>query len=147
MTGNEADLYQLSHKGRPSILEWGAYTFSRGSSRPRNRTGVSCIAGRFFTNWATREPLAGHGSWQSWGKDRHRGGCLSITMAWWEWSWCWCCVLSRVWTCNRHLFTLLRNKMALSRSSQQPHCEPVSLPRGNGEGLRRPMSCLQGLYA
>ena len=27
------------------------------SSRPRNRTGVSCIAGRFFTNWATREAL------------------------------------------------------------------------------------------
>ena len=25
------------------------------SSRPRDRTQVSCIAGRFFTNWATRE--------------------------------------------------------------------------------------------
>ena len=44
-------LYQLSHKGRPSILEWVAYPFSRGSSQPRNRTGVSCIAGRFFTNY------------------------------------------------------------------------------------------------
>ena len=43
-------LYQLSHKGSPSILEWVAYLFSSGSSRPRNRTGVSCIAGRFFTN-------------------------------------------------------------------------------------------------
>ena len=31
-------LYQLSHKGSPTILEWVAYTFSRGSSRPRNRT-------------------------------------------------------------------------------------------------------------
>ena len=30
-------------------------SFSRGSSRPRNRTGVSCIAGGFFTSWATRE--------------------------------------------------------------------------------------------
>ena len=29
--------------------------FSRGSSRPRDRTLVSCIAGRFFTVWATRE--------------------------------------------------------------------------------------------
>ena len=28
---------------------------SRGSSRPRNRTRDSCIAGRFFTNWAMRE--------------------------------------------------------------------------------------------
>ena len=34
------------------ILEWVAFPFSRGSSQPRNRTGVSCIAGGFFTNWA-----------------------------------------------------------------------------------------------
>ena len=50
-------LYQLSHKGSPRILEWVAYPFSSGSSRPRNRTGVSCIAGVFFTNWAIREAL------------------------------------------------------------------------------------------
>ena len=37
------------------ILEWVAFPFSRESSQPRNRTGVSCIAGGFFTNWATRE--------------------------------------------------------------------------------------------
>ena len=43
-------LYQLSHKGSPRILEWVAYPFSRGSSRPRNQTGVSCIAGTFLTN-------------------------------------------------------------------------------------------------
>ena len=43
-------LYQLSHQGSPGILEWGAYPFSRGSSQPRNRTQVSCIAGRFFTS-------------------------------------------------------------------------------------------------
>ena len=48
-------LYQLSHKGSPRILEWVAYSFSRGYSWPRNWTGVSCIAGRFFTNWAMRE--------------------------------------------------------------------------------------------
>ena len=41
-------LYHLSHQGSPRILKWVAYPFSRGSSRPRNRTGVSCIAGRFF---------------------------------------------------------------------------------------------------
>ena len=50
-------LYQLSHKGSPRILEWVAYPFSSGSSRPRNRTWVSCIAGGFFTNWAIREDL------------------------------------------------------------------------------------------
>ena len=48
-------LYQLSHKGSPRILEWAAFLFSRGSSWPRNRTRVSCIAGIFFTNWAIRE--------------------------------------------------------------------------------------------
>ena len=41
---------QLRHKGSPTILEWVAYPFSSGSSQPRNRTGVSYIAGRFFTN-------------------------------------------------------------------------------------------------
>ena len=28
---------------------------SKGSSQPRDWTQVSCIAGRFFTSWATRE--------------------------------------------------------------------------------------------
>ena len=44
------------------ILEWVAYPFSRGFSRPRNWTRVSCIAGGFFTNWATREA---HGLYSS----------------------------------------------------------------------------------
>ena len=48
-------LYQLSHKGSPRILEWVAYPFSNGSSRPRNWTGVFWIAGGFFTNWTIRE--------------------------------------------------------------------------------------------
>ena len=50
-------LYHLSYQGSPRILEWVAYPSSRGSSQPRNWTGVSCIAGRFFTSWATREAL------------------------------------------------------------------------------------------
>ena len=37
------------------VLEWVAISFSRGSSQPRDWTWVSCIAGRFFTNWTTRE--------------------------------------------------------------------------------------------
>ena len=36
------------------ILEWVAIPSSRGSSKPRNRTHVSLIAGRLFTVWATR---------------------------------------------------------------------------------------------
>ena len=37
------------------ILEWVAISFSRGSSQSRNRTHVSRIVGRFFTDWARRE--------------------------------------------------------------------------------------------
>ena len=48
-------LYQLNHKGSPRTLNWVACPFSSRSSQPRNQTGVSCIAGRFFTNWAIRE--------------------------------------------------------------------------------------------
>ena len=39
------------------ILEWVAISFSRLSSQPRDRSWVSCIAGRFFNIWATRETL------------------------------------------------------------------------------------------
>ena len=39
------------------ILEWVAFSFSRGSSRPRDQTQVSCSAGGFFTNWAIKEAL------------------------------------------------------------------------------------------
>ena len=50
-------VHQQSHQGSPRILEWVAYPFSSRSSWPRNWTGVFCIAGRFFTSWATREAL------------------------------------------------------------------------------------------
>ena len=39
------------------VLEWVAISFSRGSFWPRDWTWVSCIAGRFFTYWATREAI------------------------------------------------------------------------------------------
>ena len=50
-------LYQLSHKGRPRIVEWVAYPLSSGFSQPRSWTSISCIAGGIFTNWAIREAL------------------------------------------------------------------------------------------
>ena len=40
-----------------SILEWVTISCSRGSSWPRDWTQVSCIVGRFFTNWTIRESL------------------------------------------------------------------------------------------
>ena len=43
------------------ILEWVAVPSSRGSSQPKNLTQVSCIAGEFFTIWATNSPdFLGH---------------------------------------------------------------------------------------
>ena len=38
------------------ILEWIAMPSSRGSSRPRDRTRVSCTAGRFFTTASRVKP-------------------------------------------------------------------------------------------
>ena len=42
------------------ILEWVAIFFSRVSSQPRDRTQVSCNAGRRFNLWATREAHWSH---------------------------------------------------------------------------------------
>ena len=39
------------------ILEWVAVPFPRGSFQLRDWTQVSCLAGRFFTIWPTREAL------------------------------------------------------------------------------------------
>ena len=47
------------------ILDWVAYLFFSGSSWPRNRTQVSYIASRFFTNWATKV-------WFNWSACKHQ---------------------------------------------------------------------------
>ena len=52
-----------------------------GSSQPRNWTGVSCTAGRFFTSWATREARPSTCSYKIWSsgfiKEKEAGkGCL-----------------------------------------------------------------------
>ena len=41
--------------GKPMNTGMGSYPLSRLSFWPRNWTRVSCIAGRFFTIWPTRE--------------------------------------------------------------------------------------------
>ena len=53
----QADSLLSAPQERPWILEWVAYLFSKGSSWPRNQTRISCISGRFFTSWATREAI------------------------------------------------------------------------------------------
>ena len=48
------------------VLEWIAISFSRGSSRPRDQTRVSHIAGRHFTIWATWEAQRAPGAGEKW---------------------------------------------------------------------------------
>ena len=50
--------WTVAHQASPS---WGAISFSRRSSWPRDWTRVSRIVGRCFTVWATREV-----PWMSW---------------------------------------------------------------------------------
>ena len=40
------------------VMEWVSISFSGGFSWPRDQTLVSCTAGRFFTNWATRSAFS-----------------------------------------------------------------------------------------
>ena len=68
---------------RARILEWVAISFSRRSSWPRDWTQVSCIVGRCFTIWATREVdcyflLQG----SSWPRDWTHVSCVSC-IGWW----------------------------------------------------------------
>ena len=49
-------LYQLSQQGSPRILEWVTFPFSRGSSQPRNQTGVSYIAGNSLPSETLGKP-------------------------------------------------------------------------------------------
>ena len=56
----QADSLPAEPQRSPGILEWLAYPFFSRSSQPRNRPGLSCIAGRFFTNRAIREGTRGN---------------------------------------------------------------------------------------
>ena len=53
--GNTGYKKRLIHILQARILEWVAISFSRASSRPRDWTQDSCIAGKLFTDSATRE--------------------------------------------------------------------------------------------
>ena len=61
------------------ILEWVAIPFSRGSSWPKDWTEVSCIAGRFFTIWATREALGILSKHRFWSKKLEWGRRMCIS--------------------------------------------------------------------
>ena len=73
------------------ILEWVAIPFSRGTSQPRNRTGLLCIAGGFFTSWAITE--APSNQWEAWKRIwlAFASGSWEAAfkhlefLVWWEW--------------------------------------------------------------
>ena len=52
---NPTDYSPLGSSVHGILLGWVAIPFSKGSSQLRNRSQISCIAGRFFTIWATLE--------------------------------------------------------------------------------------------
>ena len=60
------------------VLEWVAISFSRGSSRPRDRTRVSWVVGRRFTIGAKRE------AWQAYKTSVLFSACcsFSVVFAW-----------------------------------------------------------------
>ena len=91
------------------VLEWVAISFSRGSSWPRDQTLVSCISGRHFNLWATREVQSWYKEPTHWkrpwcwerlraggeGGDREWDGWMaSLT----QWTWIWASSGSSWWT-------------------------------------------------
>ena len=64
------------------ILEWVAFSFSRRSSQSRDWTWASCIAGRFFTIWSTREDnLMCYGTMQLYIKQKLLVNRFSVQLA------------------------------------------------------------------
>ena len=51
----QADSLPAESQRKPKNTGVGSLSLLQRISQLRNRTGVSCIAGRFFTNWAIRE--------------------------------------------------------------------------------------------
>ena len=93
------------------ILEWGAISSSRGSSRPRDRTWVSHIADRCFTIWASREAPYSH----------VYSGWISSRIVWFD----FCAKgLASIFSRIKHLQSESINSSALSLllwSSSHPH--------------------------
>ena len=58
------------------ILEWVTIPFSRGSSGPRDRTRVSCIAGGFFTTQPPGKPQK-----KKWSLVQHPIACSDAVLA------------------------------------------------------------------
>ena len=101
------------------IMEWVAVTSSRGSSRPRDRIPVHCIAGRFFAIWATKEAH----------RQQYLGSNLSSACGW-PWTSCLDSVslLSHLWDTSAYVWR------------RRWHPTLVLLP-GESHGWRRLVDC------
>ena len=78
------------------ILEWVAISFPRGSSRHRDRTRVSRIAGGLFTIWASRSSpfTKGNGKKKSRGNPKYKSKCeLKNPTCWAGWTHPYSCSL------------------------------------------------------
>ena len=53
----QADSLPAESPGKSKNNGWVDYSFSRGTSWPRNQTRVFCIAGGFFTSWSYQGSL------------------------------------------------------------------------------------------
>ena len=53
----KADSLPAELPGKTKNTGTGSLSLLRGTSQPSNKTGVFCIAGGFFTSWATRKLL------------------------------------------------------------------------------------------
>ena len=99
------------------IPEWVAISFSKASSPPRDQTQASCIAGRFFTLWATRRPQWQENSGQSTTTYQRAS---NKTLWWWSWSQkeddCLCVYLCHQW--NRWVFLVSINQGRESHSRE-----------------------------
>ena len=70
------------------ILQWAVVSSSRESSRPRDQTRTSCIAGRFFITWAIKEVPS---LWIIIDKSihnikLHKSACFPVHFLWFRWS-------------------------------------------------------------
>ena len=68
-----------------SVIGVGCHSLPQGSSWPRDRTLVSCIAGRFFTIWVTREAHRSTNIW--WGIQEHpmgKGSLFNKVLGYWR---------------------------------------------------------------
>ena len=106
--------------------EWVAVSFFRGSSQHRDRTQVSCIAGRFFTIWVTRKAHINH--FQKGNNERKLLSFVQLFSSVWLFvtSWTAACQASLSFTISRSLHKLMSIELMMP-SYHLILCHPLLL--------------------